>query len=129
MMPIFKTKQFQQLWHAKSENRLPHALMLTGVKGTEKNAFADYFSRALMCQQVNLATGEPCDKCHSCRLVMGRAHSDVCWLQPEKEGGSIKVEQIRAIAEFIQQTSFEGGCRIVLITPADAMNTNAANAL
>lgn len=120
--------QWQQLWRAKQENHLPHALLFTGITGTGKTIFADNFSHSLLCQQIQV-DGTHCGACHSCRLVTGRAHPNVLWIEPEKEGQAIKVDQIRDVSEFINQSSFQGEYRIVIIHPADNMNTNAANAL
>lgn len=119
---------FKQLWQAKLANRLPHAYLFIGSKGTHKAKLADYFSHALLCQQVS-ANGEPCQQCHSCQLISGRTHPNILWVEPEKEGAAIKVDQVREVSEFISQTSFADKQRIVIIHPADDMNMNAANAL
>lgn len=127
--------QWKQLWYAKLHHRLPHALLLRGMAGMGKRQFADCFSRALLCQQalslqINEKNDSPyCDTCHSCRLVASRTHPNVLWIEPEKEGHAIKVDQVRAISEFTQQSSWQNTYRIVIIHPADAMNINAANAL
>jgi DNA polymerase-3 subunit delta' len=128
MTHIWQTKQFQQLWQAKNENRLAHALLLVGMKGTNKAKFADCFSRAFFCDRVT-RDGESCGKCRSCRLTEGRAHPNVLWIEPEKEGAIIKVDQVREVNDFVNQTSLQGEYRIVIIHPADDMNINAANAL
>ena len=70
-----------------------------------------------------------CGTCHACRLIAGRAHPNVLWVEPEKEGQTIKVDQIREVSEFVNQSSLQGVHRIVLINPANAMNMHAANAL
>lgn len=124
----WQSAQWQQVWQATVEQRLPHALLLSGMAGLGKAHFADCFSRALLCQSVT-PDGVYCNVCHMCQLVEGRAHPNVLWVQPEKENSAIKVDQIRAVNEFIQQTSMQGHHRIVIIHPANNMNVNAANAL
>lgn len=124
----WQTNQWQQLWQTKKANRLPHALLLTGIAGMGKADFADNFTRALLCQQSN-SDGVYCNVCHSCRLIAGRVHPNVLWIEPEKEGHVIKVDQIREAAEFISQSGLEGAYQILIIHPAHCMNTNAANAL
>lgn len=125
----WQSEQWKQLQHAKSSDRLPHALLLTGVARTEKAAFAEAFARSLLCQQPNVsALGNACD-CHSCHLMQGRSHPDALWVEPEKQGQAIKVDQVREINDFIHQTGLSTMSRVVLINPADAMNMNAANAL
>jgi DNA polymerase III subunit delta' len=124
----WQIKQQQQLWRAKQEGRLPHALLFTGIAGTGKAQFADGFTHTLLCQQVT-ASGDYCNQCHACRLIAGRVHPNVLWIEPEKEGQVIKVDLIRGVSEFINNSSLQGEYRIVVIYPANAMNTNAANAL
>jgi DNA polymerase III subunit delta' len=123
-------EQWQQLWRAKQDNRLAHAVLFSGIAGTGKSQFAEYFARALLCKEGERAREEQHGKdCHHCRLVAGRTHPNMLWIEPEKEGQAIKVDQIREVSDFINQSSFNDGIRIVLINPADAMNMNAANAL
>ena len=128
MMYAWQQTQWSQLWQANVAGRLPHALLLTGMVGIGKKDFAHGFSQALLCQAIT-ADGVACQSCHLCRLVAGRSHPDVLWVEPEKEGGTIKVDQVRAVSEFINQTALQGGKRIVIVNPADGMNVNAANAL
>lgn len=136
-MMIFpwQTQQWQQLWRSQREQRLPHALLFAGAAGTGKAIFADSFARALLCQQVASRSDEEremasyCNICHACRLIAGRVHPSVLFVEPEKEGQAIKVDQIRAVSDFINQSSLQGEYRIVVIHPAHDMNANAANAL
>jgi len=114
--------QWQQLIQRK--DRMPHALLLLGIRGIGKLHFAECFVRTQLCQ-----TGKDACDCHSCRLITGRTHPNVLWITPEKPGVAIKVDQIRDVAEFIHQTSLQGEYRFVLIHPAASMNINAANAL
>jgi DNA polymerase-3 subunit delta' len=130
----WQKEQWHQLWQALLNNRLPHALLFTGIAGTGKAEFAGHFTRLLLCQNrlptdtdVFNATAQ-CT-CHACRLISGRTHPNVLWIEPDKEGQAIKVDQIREVSEFINQTSLQGEYRIVIINPADRMNTNASNAL
>lgn len=124
----WQANQWLQWQQSVQAGRMPHAVLLTGIAGTGKAAFAAHAAQALLCQSVT-AAGDPCDMCHACRLVITNAHPNVYHVTPEKEGHAIKVDQVRALAEFVQQSSFQGEYRIVLIYPAHSMNINAANAL
>lgn len=128
MRYAWQTKPWQQFWQSVQADRMPHALLLTGMAGIGKLDFAKHAAQALLCSQVD-AGGDPCCACHACRLVTTEAHPDVIYVRPEKEGHAIKVDQIRDLAEFIQQSSLQGGKRIAIIYPAHSMNINAANAL
>jgi len=126
----WQKQQWQQLWYAKQENRLAHALLFSGIKGTGKSHFADHFARALLCQASNTSSTDTLNcHCHSCRLMTGKAHPNMLWIMPEKDSQAIKIDQIREVSEFINQTSLQGAYRIVIINPAQQMNKNAANAL
>lgn len=124
----WQEQQWQQVTQAKRHNRLPHALLFTGVRGVGKTDFAIHFATALLCQQ-QASDGHPCGICHACRLVAGRAHPNLLCVTPEKEGQAIKIDQIRDVMEFVNQSSLQGEYRIVMIHPANAMNISAANAL
>lgn len=123
----WQQSQWQQLWSAHNANRLPHALMLTGIAGTGKTLFADVFANALLCTQTK--DSYPCGECHGCRMVAGGAHPNKMTVVPEKVGTAIKVDQIREVSEFIQQTALIGERRVVIIQHANNMNMSAANAL
>jgi DNA polymerase-3 subunit delta' len=129
----WQIKQWQQIWRAKQENRLAHALLVAGVGGTGKAQFVESFVRAYCCKHSKTTASDcvPTDECscHACRLIKGRAHPNVLWIEPEKIGSAIKVDQIRDISDFINQTSLQEEYRIVIVNPADEMNINAANAL
>lgn len=122
----WQSEQWKQLARSRQENRLPHALLFTGIAGTGKAKFAYHFSRLLLCQRNSEETN--CD-CHNCRLIAGRAHPNVLWIEPEKAGQAIKVDQIREVSDFINHSSFHDGYRLVVVNPANAMNASAANAL
>lgn len=128
MIYPWQHRQWQQLWQAKIENRLSHALLLTGAAGLGKAVFASHFVQAMLCAKIE-ADRQACGKCHACRLVIGDTHPNVLRIMPEKAGQAIKVDQIREVAEFVSQSSLQGEYRMVIIHPANAMNANAANAL
>lgn len=128
MIYPWQLSQWQQLLQAKQMDRLAHALLFTGMPGIGKAKFAEAFALSLLCQQLN-QEGFACGECHACRLITGRAHPNVLWIEPEKEGQAIKVDSIREVGEFINQSSLQGKYRVVIISPANRMNISAANAL
>lgn len=124
----WQEQPWQQFRQSVQAGRLAHGLLLTGPAGLGKADFALHAAQSLLCQTLT-AAGDPCDVCHACRLVLTGAHPNMYQVNPEKEGHAIKVDQIRELAEFIQQSSLQGVYRIAVINPAHSMNMNAANAL
>jgi len=124
--------------------RLPHAILLKGSQGIGKFDFAMNLAQSLLCE-APLADGLACDDCPSCRWFAQRTHPDFRLLQPDvlgevdaivtsegkkkKPSQQIAVDQVRALASFANLSAHQGGHRVVLIHPAEAMNNNAANAL
>lgn len=132
-------------WQALQElrRRLPHALLIRGAQGIGKLDLALNFARSLLCER-SAGDGTPCGICNSCHWFEQESHPDFRLIQPDalnsedeaeaKAGGKkpsreISVDQIRELTNFANLSSHCGGYRIVLIHPAEAMNSNAANAL
>jgi DNA polymerase-3 subunit delta' len=123
---------------------LPHALLVHGPDGVGKAQLARHFAGAMLCESP-LPDGDACGKCVACGWFAQSNHPDFRLLVPEadEEGGegragraegkkasrAIRIQQIRALSEFLAVGGHRGGRKIVLITPADALNVPAANAL
>lgn len=119
---------WQSLMQCKNVDRLPHALLLLGIPGVGKAEFARAFSQAILCS-APLAQAQACGQCRPCRLLAGNSHPDLMWIMPEEGSRVIKIDQIREVVHFINSTPLLGGYRVVILNPASAMNTYAANAL
>jgi DNA polymerase-3 subunit delta' len=146
----------EDLWStlAQQLERLPHALLLHGRPGLGKHAFAVQLAQAILCAQ-SLA-GAACGVCQSCRLFMAGTHPDMHVLQPEaiaesaedlggqyaaryparasdkkreRPSADITIYQIRCLIEDAQTRPFVGNRKVVILSPAEAMNINAANSL
>ncbi|RZU37135.1 DNA polymerase-3 subunit delta' [Fluviicoccus keumensis] len=124
---------WRRLTGLHAEQRLPHALILSGPAGVGKHAFAESLASLLMC--VSPRQGLPCGECKGCSLCRADTHPDYCQLSPvtdEKTGKTskvIKVDQIRALLDFLSKSPQLGGWRIAIIDPADTLNVSAANSL
>jgi len=108
-------------------DQLPHALLITGPEYTGKSRLALALARLLLCARP--VEGLACGACHSCELSASGNHGDLRWLEPEGKGQIIKIDQVRGLVEFTNRTASFGLRKVAIISPAERMNTNAANAL
>jgi DNA polymerase-3 subunit delta' len=124
-------------------SHMPNALLLKGAEGIGKFEIGLIFAQSLLCSKP-IDSWMPCCQCDSCRWFEQGTHPDFRLIQPdalaaledgkEKESGKkpsreISVDQIRELSTFANLSAHQGGYRIVLVHPAETMNTNSANAL
>lgn len=114
------------------QQRMPHALLMSGVDGIGKERFARAFSARLLC--LSPRDGVACGQCKSCSLLAAGTHPDFLWLTLEtddkgKTAKAIKVDQVRELVEFASKSAQMAGWRVVVVTPAHLLNVQAANAL
>ncbi len=116
---------FRQLQSQQEAQRLGHAWLITGHKGTGKLNFVLYLAQSLLCAKPD--AGKPCGKCQDCHLFSVNSNPDFRLMQPEKK--LITIDQVRDTIDFAQNMSRRGGMKVLVFEPAEAMNLNAANAL
>lgn len=115
---------------------LPHAILLHGPRGIGKSALAEAFGAALLCERPG-ERGHACGACEACGWLSQDSHPDVRRLSigeddpetGEKASREIRIPQVRALAGFLGVGPHRGGRKLVIVEPADALNTPAANAL
>lgn len=142
---------WQKLLH--SRRFWGHALLLKGKQGIGKYDFARRLAQSLLCTEP-VVDRQACGRCASCGWFEQGGHPNFYQVVPEafsavagesaekeesdeKSGAAPKksasqqigIEQIRKLNDFVYLTGHQGGYKIVLIYPAEAMNTAAANAL
>jgi DNA polymerase-3 subunit delta' len=149
----WQLESWNRLVARAGQGGLAHALLLAGPPGVGKRVFAERLASFLLCDDRSAA---PCGRCRSCRLFAVRAQRDPeesrpdgTLAQPEgypghpdarfvgfafndktkKMYGEIVVDQIRELSAWLALTPQAGRAQVVLIEPADAMNSAAANAL
>jgi len=119
--------QWQRLLTQRAADRLPHALLLSGPAGVGKAGFAEALASLLLCHHPQ--QDSPCGHCHSCELHAAGHHPDLVRVSPEGEGKPIKVDQVRELIDHLHSTAQQGGYRVVIMSPAESLNTSSANAL
>lgn len=123
----WQNEVWQRLQRQREANQLPHALLLAGPEGVGKRRFATALGASLLCLAPNNALA--CGHCRGCGLMAAGTHPDWAWLAPEERGKAIKIDQVRDLVESMAQTAQQGGRKLAVLAPAEAMNRNAANAL
>ncbi len=119
---------FADLNTRRRAGQLPHALLISGPAGIGKQQLAEDFARLLLCE-TPLDDSRPCGQCHACHLYDSGAHPDILRLQPEDDSKEIKIGQIRELIEKLALARHYARHRVILIQPADRLNTAAANSL
>lgn len=107
--------------------QLPHAIMLSGGKGLGADQLANDLSALILCESP--IDDYACGNCKSCHLMAAGSHNDFIRLSPEEEGKQIKVDDVRDMVGFINESSMRGGHKVAIVNPVEAMNINGSNAL
>ena len=113
-----------QLQAALQRDRLAHAYLLHGPKGTGKRLTALEFTRALYC---TAGTDGACDACATCRKIANRNHPDVLLIEPE--GAAVRIEAIRTIQNRLSYKPYESERTTVIIDGCEVLSLPASNAL
>ncbi len=116
-----------QLQDQAGHNRLPHALLLVGPQGSGRQQFVQHFSAWLVCEN---RSDKSCGHCRPCLLFQSGNHPDVLMIEPEEGSQSIKIDQIRRLGHWVNQTSNQpDATKLVVIRPAEGLGLAAANSL
>ncbi len=111
---------------ALKENRLPHAILIEGDKGTGRHTLAYFIANAAVC---SADTDKPCGICRSCCLANAGTHPDIYLTAPEDGKKNISVAQIRSLRSEAYVKPHIAACRVFIIDMADTMNEQSQNAL
>jgi DNA polymerase-3 subunit delta' len=105
-----------------------NAYLFCGPPGLGRRTLALRFAQALNCPNP-ITPGEPCGKCKTCQQIERMQYSDLAIIQAEKEGGTLRVEQIRSIRQSLSLKPYQGKYRVALFLRFQEANPNASNAL
>ncbi len=111
---------------AVENNRVSHAYILNGERGSGKKMLANLFAMTLLCES---GASEPCGKCHSCKQAESANHPDIIRVTHEKPN-SISVDDIRTqVNNTVDIKPYQGPYKVYIIPQADLMTLQAQNAI
>lgn len=126
ILPSWLQLDFDALLEQFNSNTLSHAVLLSGESGIGKTELANMAAMSILCKQAQPAA---CGECHSCKLAHAQTHPDLIRVSPEEGKKIISVDQIRLLMKEVYSTPQICENKVILISPADQLNHNAANAL
>jgi len=124
--PTWLAAPISALRAAHEQGRMHHALLIHEAPGTGGDWLAAWAAALVLCERGKSA---PCRECTACRRVASLHHPDVSWVRPQEDSRQIRIEQVRELSAELALTSHGGGYKVSILTPADALNRFAANAL
>ena len=121
------------LQRSLERGRLGHAYLFTGHQLDELERLARTLAKTLNCQEPVTSSERKeaidcCDTCPSCRKIDRDNHADVHWARPESRSRLITIDQTRELTRQIQLKPTEARYKVAVVSGADRMNAQAANA-
>ena len=104
--------------------RIGHAYLFCGTRGTGKTSVAKIFAKAVNCEHPE--DGSPCGECPSCQQIQAGTSLNVVEIDAASNNG---VENIREIRDQVQYPPTEGKYRVYIIDEVHMLSTGAFNAL
>ena len=116
-------KVLKLIENSYKKNRLVHAYLFEGAKGTPKIEGAYYLANLLMCRGEN----KPCGECLDCQRILNGEHPRIFYIEPIQD--TIKKEQIEALEHEFSRVSLEEGVRVFIIKDIDKATLSASNSI
>ena len=112
------------LMRAIREDKVAHAYLFAGPRGTGKTSMAKIFARAINCEYG--PTDHPCNECSACKSILSGQSMDVLEIDAASNRG---IDEVRALRESVKFMPVEGRKKVFIIDEAHMLTTEAWNAL
>lgn len=113
----------QTLKNAIVQNRIAHAYLFCGPRGTGKTSIAKIFAKMLNCEDES---NKPCGKCINCKMVQNSSHPDIIEIDAASNNG---VDEVRNLIDKVKYAPMQGKYKVYIIDEVHMMTTGAFNAL
>ncbi|MEG0527034.1 MAG: DNA polymerase III subunit gamma/tau [Longicatena sp.] len=113
----------QTLQNAVEQNKIAHAYLFSGPRGTGKTSIAKIFAKTINCENEEV---KPCLKCDNCLSVQEGSHPDIIEIDAASNNG---VEEVRTLIEKVKYAPLKGKYKVYIIDEVHMMSTGAFNAL
>lgn len=120
---VGQTHIIQTLKNAIVQNRIAHAYLFCGPRGTGKTSIAKIFAKTLNCTNNQDA---PCGVCENCKMVANGSHPDIIEIDAASNNG---VDEVRNLIDKVKYAPMQGKYKIYIIDEVHMMTSGAFNAL
>lgn len=113
----------QTLKNAVNQNKIAHAYLFCGPRGTGKTSIAKIFAKAVNCESDH---NKPCMQCENCKSITENSHPDIVEIDAASNNG---VEEVRSLIEKVKYAPIKGKYKVYIIDEVHMMSAGAFNAL